>query len=135
MYASYKAIDAAEKPHTSRPETPLKEVVKQMYENGSSASVIVDEYGRPIGIFTERDLVRVIATGGGLEDPVEKHMTKNPLTVGDKESLTKALAIMSQHRIRHLPVVDSEGRLVGIITAKSITEILKTYKEEVGEIE
>ncbi|BAN90623.1 CBS domain-containing protein [Aeropyrum camini] len=135
MYSAYKSIDAAVKPLTVTPQTPVKEVVKMMYTQGKSAAVVVDQDNRPIGIFTERDVVRVVATGGSLDAPVEEYMTRNPAVVRDSESLTKALALMLERRVRHLPVVDHEGRLVGIITASSITEVLKRYKEEVGELE
>ncbi|BAA80842.2 conserved hypothetical protein [Aeropyrum pernix K1] len=135
MYSAYKSIDAAVKPLTAAPQTPVREVVKMMYTQGKSAAVVVDQDNRPIGIFTERDVVRVVATGGDLDAPVEEYMTRNPVAVRDNESLTKALALMIEHRVRHLPVVDQEGKLVGIITASSITEVLKRYKEEVGELE
>ncbi|MCE4611265.1 MAG: CBS domain-containing protein [Desulfurococcales archaeon] len=127
--------DVMRRPATVSPSTRIIDAVKIMNEQGASSVVVVDDYGRPVGIFTERDLVRVVAEGVSLESEVGKVMTPNPITVKVDDPLSIALSKMAEHRIRNLPVVDSEGRLAGLITARDVTEVLKRYKEEVGEIE
>ncbi len=135
MYAMVRVRDVMRRPATVSPSTRIIDAVKIMNEQGASSVVVVDDYGRPVGIFTERDLVRVVAEGVSLESEVGKVMTPNPITVKVDDPLSIALSKMAEHRIRNLPVVDSEGRLAGLITARDVTEVLKRYKEEVGEIE
>ena len=135
MYAMVKVRDVMRRPATVRPSTRIIDAVKVMNEQGTSSVIVVDDYGRPLGIFTERDLVRVVAEGVSLESEVGEVMTPNPVTVRIDDPLSLALSKMVEHRIRNLPVVDSEGRLAGLVTARDVTEVLKRYKEEVGEIE
>ena len=130
-----RVMDVMRRPATVSPSTRIIDAVKIMNEQGASSVVVVDDYGRPVGIFTERDLVRIVAEGISLESEVGKVMTPNPITVKVDDPLSIALSKMAEHRIRNLPVVDSEGRLAGLITARDVTEVLKRYKEEVGEIE
>ena len=135
MYALYRVRDVMRRPVTVPPEATVKEAVKLMHREGSSSVIIVDSEGRPIGIFTERDLVRVVAEGVDLETSISRVMTPRPITVSVDDPLSKAVSKMVEHRIRNLPVVDSEGRLAGLVTARDVTETLKKYKEEVGELE
>lgn len=135
MYSSYKVRDVMRKPVTARPDETVEAAVKRMYENDSSSIVVVDDSGKPIGIFTERDLVRVVAKGMPLSTRIEEVMTPKPVTVRDDDYLAVALQKMIEYRIRNLPVVDKEGNLVGLITARDVTRVLKLYKEEVGELE
>ncbi len=135
MYAMIKVGDVMRRPVTVKPEFTVKEAVSLMHRSGSSSVIVVDDEGRPIGIFTERDLVRVVAEGVSLEASIREVMTPNPVTVRVDDPLSKAISKMAEHRVRNLPVVDSEGRLAGLVTARDVTEALKRYKEEVGEIE
>ncbi len=135
MYSSYRVRDVMRKPVTARPGESIETVVKRMYENDSSSAVIVDDSGKPLGIFTEKDLVRVVAKGIPLSTRIEEVMTPRPVTVRDDDYLAVALQRMIEYRIRNLPVVDKDGNLVGLITARDVTKVLKLYKEEVGELE
>nr|MEB3851030.1 CBS domain-containing protein [Desulfurococcales archaeon] len=80
--------------------------------------------GRLLGIFTERDLVHHLHRGGGLDDRLGETMTRNPVTVREDESLWKAVILMVEHGIRHLPVVDSQGRLVGVVSVRDALRAL-----------
>ena len=74
------------------------------------------------GVFSERDVIQGLAGGGGLLDrPVRDLMTAPALTVAPHDSVLGALSLMTQRRIRHLPVVEG-GRLVGIV---SIGDLVK----------
>jgi len=135
LYSSYRVRDVMRKPVTARPEETIEAAVKRMYENDSSSIVIVDDEGKPVGIFTERDLVRVVAKGVPLTTRIEEVMTPRPVTVREDDYIAVALQRMLEYRIRNLPVVDREGNLVGLITARDVAKVLKLYKEEVGELE
>lgn len=85
-------------------------------------SVVVVEGARPVGIFTERDvLVRVV--GRGFESRltlVADVMTPEPITVSSRTTVGEAMTIVTVQRCRHLPVVDA-GELLGLISAGDLT--------------
>ena len=109
---------------TAKPGDQISNVVAAMYRAGVGSVVVVDDRGVPIGIFTERDLVRVVAEGIPLNIPVERVMTTRVITASIDESLNTAAHKMLDHGIRHLPVVDSSGKLVGIISIRDVVKAL-----------
>lgn len=87
--------------------------------------VLVCENQRVVGIFTERDLMkRVLAAGKPLTVPVGDCMTPHPVTVHPKEPIAAAVRHMEEGGYRHLPVVDSDGRPVGVLSIKRIVHYL-----------
>ncbi|NLW87778.1 MAG: KpsF/GutQ family sugar-phosphate isomerase [Planctomycetes bacterium] len=97
----------------------------------SGAMVLVDSHGRLSGILTDGDVRRLlISTGGrGLMDrPVKDVMKQNPLHISIGELASKALGILNSHRIDELPVVDEEGKPVGIIDVQDLLGV-KTIRE------
>ena len=84
----------------------------------SSCALVVEDT-QVIGIFTERDVVRAIAAGVDLsKTEIAQVMTQPVITLAlsATENVLTALSAMRQHRIRHLPVVDEQGKLVGLVT-------------------
>ncbi|PCD04571.1 hypothetical protein COC42_10065 [Sphingomonas spermidinifaciens] len=81
------------------------------------------------GIFSERDVLYAIARDGAaaLDRPVAELMTAPPISVGPAESVIGALALMTQRRIRHLPVIEG-GRLIGFV---SIGDLVKYRIERI----
>lgn len=94
------------------------------------AVVVSDGEGQVAGILSERDIVRAISKGGAavLSSPVADMMTRDVITCTESETLDNIMQIMTRGRFRHLPVVDSAGRLAGII---SIGDAVKFH---IGEI-
>jgi CBS domain-containing protein len=90
----------------------------------SHGSAMVCTAGKVVGIFTERDLMRVIASGKGLEVPLSQVMTANPKTVTDAETLFEVARSMDQGGYRRLPVVDSTGRPSAIVDVKALVHFL-----------
>jgi PAS domain S-box-containing protein len=114
-------------PATVSPGTSLLSVVQGMERCRSSCVVVVHEQ-RPVGIFTERDVVKLIAAQQPLTDlPIDSIMTRQVITLPLAEITDVATAFhrMQHHCVRHLPVVDAQGLLVGIITTRSLRESLK----------
>jgi len=108
---------------TAGKNTPLKEVANSMYEKRVGSVVVVDEAGKPVGIVTERDLVYVCAKGLSADTPIWMVMTENPITIGEDALLLDAVEKMRSLNVRHLPVVDKEGKLVGIISVRDVLDL------------
>ncbi len=109
-------------PASVKPDNTVMDAVLIMDKLGIGALPVVDENGRLIGIFTERDLLRrVVARRRNPEKTLIRDvMTPNPVTVKPDESVAEALRIMSSLKVRHLPVVNDAGILVGIVSIKDI---------------
>jgi CBS domain-containing protein len=87
--------------------------------------LLVCQHQHVIGIFTERDLMkRVLAAGKPLTVPVAECMTPNPVTVHPKEPIAAAVRRMEEGGYRHLPVVDDDGRPIGVLSVKRIVHYL-----------
>ena len=105
---------------TVSPEEKIVDAVKKMYENNVGSVLVVDEEGKLVGIFTERDLVKVVATGTSLETPIKEVMTKRLITVKPEDPLPLVASKMIENNIRHIPVVDKDGKLKGIISIRRV---------------
>ena len=105
---------------TAGAETSASEVAQQMRDHNVGSVVIVEPDGFPIAMVTDRDLaMRVLADGSDPDTPIGKRVSR-PLVSGDPEmELEEAAALMVQHRVRRLPVVDA-GELTGIVTLDDI---------------
>jgi len=105
---------------TTTPEASVVSVARQMRDSRVGSVVIVDPAGTPVAMITDRDLtVRVFAAGADPEAPVGDHASR-PLVCGEPEmELDEAAALMVQHRVRRLPVVDGDS-LTGIVTLDDI---------------
>ncbi len=92
--------------------------------------VVVLDGDRLAGIFTERDvLTRVVAAGlDPRTTPITRVMTPSPLTVDPTLTLEKAMALISEKRMRHLPVLDA-GRLVGLISIGDLNKWVVEHLE------
>lgn len=119
---------------TIQPQRSLKEAVRLLERHNIGALVVVDESGMPIGIISERDIVRQAARDDNdlLARPVSAVMTRNVVTGSPQDDLQSVLRTMTEKHFRHLPIMD-QGRLAGII---SIGDVVKAQITEYqGEIE
>ncbi|MGC8572935.1 MAG: CBS domain-containing protein [Caldisphaera sp.] len=119
-----KVSDVMKKPVTVSPNSSIIEVAKIMYNNKIGSVVVVSPDDKVIGIFTERDLTRVVAENSPLNKNVGDVMTRNPILIKYTEGLSKAISLMYEKNVRHLPVVDEEGRIKGIISTRDLTGVL-----------
>jgi CBS domain-containing protein len=105
---------------TAEPSSTALEVAQLMRDHRVGSVIVVDPEGAPMAIVTDRDLaVRILAEEAGLQTPIGDHATR-PLVSGEPEmELDEAAALMVQHRVRRLPVVDGD-RLAGIVTLDDI---------------
>jgi CBS domain-containing protein len=110
-----RAIEAAE---------PVSAAVEAM-RRGKIGCLLVTRDGLLVGVFTERDLLaRVLAPGLPAETPLAACMTPDPVTVQPKDSVRTAIRRMEQGGYRHLPVVDDDGRPVGVLSARRVLHYL-----------
>jgi CBS domain-containing protein len=99
-------------------ETLLAEAVRTMREQGVGSIVVVDRGSRPVGIFTEHDLVRVLA-GELRATPVSAVMTRDPIALPAHALAYEAALAMAENKIRHV-LVTEEGRLAGVISERDL---------------
>jgi len=107
---------------TARPDDTFADVAKLMRLHGISSVVVLD--GTKLqGIVTERDIVNLIAAGGDPHEvKVALGMTRRDLeTVSPKTDIAEAAEHMMTRGIRHLPVTDTRGKVVGIISIRDLT--------------
>jgi CBS domain-containing protein len=107
---------------TDRPDDSLREAAVKMREQ-QTGSLLVLEGNDLVGIVTERDVLKAVATGMDLDGPISEVMSKDLVTVEPGTSLREAARIMADRWIRHLPVLDG-GRLVGIVSQRDLAGVL-----------
>ncbi|KUJ92843.1 MULTISPECIES: CBS domain-containing protein [Archaeoglobus] len=102
--------------------TKVKEVCKIMGEK-RIGSVIVTRNGKPVGIFTERDLLSKVLLEGSLEDEVGKHISSPLIVVSPDYDVRESARIMADMKIRRLVVMEEE-EIKGIFTAADLARVL-----------
>ncbi len=123
---SVSRLDIGE-PHTIAGTATITEALAAMRAAHVSCLLVVQD-DKVVGIFTERDLLtRVLAVRKPLSLSVAECMTPEPVTVNPKDPVRTAIRRMQSGGYRHLPVVDEEGRPVGILSAKKIVQYLADH--------
>jgi signal transduction histidine kinase len=120
-----RAIDR--EPIAVTPDTPVVEVLVTMSQNRASYILIL-ENEKLVGIFTERDVVKLTTTPMDLSEMlVAQVMTCQLITLSleEKGDIFSVLSLLRSARIRHLPLLDDRDRVVGVITPESLRQVLK----------
>ena len=107
----------------------VQEAANRMKDKNVSSLVVVDEIGRPLGLITERDLVRKVCTHDVFTSKlINKEIVSSPLiSIDSNSSASQAVDMMLQNNVRHLLVVDSESsegldKPIGIVTPLDFTK-------------
>ncbi len=113
--------------HTTTPSTTVFDAVKLMAEKGIGA-LLVTEGDKLVGIVTERDYARKVAlmSRSSRDTPVREIMTSDVMFVRPDQTSSECMALMTENRLRHLPVMDG-GKLLGLI---SIGDLVKDIISE-----
>jgi CBS domain-containing protein len=113
--------------HSVRPSDTVLTALSTMAEHDVGA-VLVIERGEVVGVLSERDYARKVALVGrsSRDSPVSAIMTTDVVAVAPQRSIEECMALMTQRRIRHLPVIENR-RLVGVI---SIGDLVKAMIDE-----
>ncbi|MEX0865871.1 MAG: CBS domain-containing protein [Pirellulales bacterium] len=101
------------------PDTPVREVVAALQQHNAGTAVVSEE-GRPVGIFTERDAIRLIAAASDMAMPIRDVMINPVVCLPRQASVGQAIQLMQQHGYRSLPIVDDDGKLQGMIKVSGI---------------
>ena len=109
---------------TAKPNITIKDAVRTLHEKHVGSIVITDDNQKCVGIFTERDAIRIIANEVPLDTTIDQVMTKNVATIGEEASLEEARRLVISHGIRHLPVVDRKGELTGLLSVRKLLDEL-----------
>jgi CBS domain-containing protein len=112
---------------TITPSAPVLDAVKLMAEKNIGALLVMED-AKVVGIITERDYARkiVLMSRSSKETPVRDIMTSSVMYVRPDQTNEECMALMTNHRVRHLPVMDN-GKLVGLI---SIGDLVKDIISE-----
>ena len=102
------------------PEDTLGEVAERMSAVNVGA-VVVKDYGRLIGILTERDMLKAMAARVHTSEArVRQWMTEDPLTASAEMGVDEAAQVMLEHNFRHLPVLDDSGQVIGLVSLRRV---------------
>lgn len=102
------------------PEDTLGEVAERM-SGANVGAVIVKDYGRLIGILTERDMLKAMAARVHTSEArVREWMTADPITAATDTDVEEAARTMLEHGFRHLPVLDEVGQVAGIASLRRV---------------
>lgn len=100
-------------------EQPVNEVAQAMVQTRVGSAVVIDDPWL-VGIFTERDALRAVASGADLTTmPVKEWMTQDPVTVGADTDTEEAAVLMATHGFRHLPVMDGD-KVIGVVSLRDV---------------
>lgn len=112
---------------TLSPHHTLSEVANLMNDRYFRHCVVVDNYGKVVGVISDRDILRALARNpNSRQKSLDQIMTRNPVTVKRSTPIVDAVSKLLAKRINCLPVVEDDGRICGIVTS---TDLLKSYQQ------
>ena len=115
------------------PAASLADAAKLLTEKRIGAVVVREMDGPLLGILSERDLVKALAAhgAGALEQAVDRHLTREVVTCGLGHTMEDLMDMMTRGRFRHVPVLDDDGSLCGVISIGDVVKnrIAETVRE------
>lgn len=115
--------------HTVTPDTLVEDAAALMLDNSIGSVVVVDENGHLEGILTNTDFVTIVAKSKPkAETTVERYMTTDVVTAGVQDSIRDVADAMLEHGFHHMPVVDEEDNVIGMITTTDLASYISTVQ-------
>lgn len=118
------------------PDVSILDALRFMAEKNIGAAMVI-KAGKPVGIFSERDYARKVALQGKDErqTPISDVMTRQVIGVRLDYEIEMALALMTNKFIRHLPVIDEDNKIVGVISIGDVVkELVAEQKYVIGQL-
>ncbi len=104
------------------PSDSIKRVIEIIDKGTMGIALVVNQGGRLLGTVTDGDIRRGMLRGVNLEEPVEKVMNPNPITVDEGATKEELLSLMKEKSIRQIPIVDANHRVIGISLLSDLIE-------------
>ncbi len=120
---------------TLLPTETVERAVRLLAEWRIGAVVVEDQWQKLAGIFSERDLVRLLAQDGpaAMQRPLQAVMTHNVITCRAEDRIDDILRLMTINKVRHVPVTEA-GRLAGIVSIGDLVNHRLTEKQQEAEV-
>ena len=114
-----------------RPDDSVYHALEQLAEKGIGALCVVDDAGQLVGFFSERDYARKVILKGkdSVNTPVADIMATELVTVTPDTGVDECMNLMTDHKIRHLPVLDN-GQLVGLVSIGDLVKHIIAHQEQ-----
>lgn len=111
--------------YTVQPDATIADAAGKLIEESIGSLVVVDDADQPVGMFTNTDLARVVSEGKSpTETTVDEYMTTEFFTLNAENGARDAAAKMIGKGVHHLPVVDEDGSVIGMVSTMDITAYL-----------
>jgi CBS domain-containing protein len=107
---------------TAKEDTLISDAIMLLNERHVGSVIVINEEQRCVGIFTERDAIRMCAQKAALDQPIRKVMSSHVVTISLEASYEEAKTLMLSHKIRHLPVTDETGKLIGLFSLRAFLD-------------
>jgi CBS domain-containing protein len=104
--------------------------VMQLLRAQRTGAMLVCDGEKLVGIFTERDALKLMAQGADLSKPVSQVMSRDPATIPSNATVGQAIGVMAEGGYRHLPIVDDSGRPTGVVAVHGIVHYLVDHFPE-----
>jgi len=117
--------------YSVRSDASVLSAIQMLADRGIGALLVIDN-GRLVGILSERDYARKVILKGRSSNTttVGEIMTPSPITIRGDETVDHAMHLMTNNRIRHLPVVDSGGELTGVLSIGDVVNWIVTSQTQ-----
>lgn len=117
---------------TAKEDLSIQQAVQLLHERHVGSIIIIDDEQKVTGIFTERDAIRLMASKVSTEEPLSKTMSRHVVTITHEASFDEAKRLMLSHDIRHLPVTDTTGKLIGLFSLRAFFDEILGLKTPVA---
>lgn len=113
---------------TAKEDQSVQQAVQLLSDRHVGSVVVIDDEEKCIGIFTERDAIRMMANRSSTDVPLGKSMSRHVVTISIDASFDEAKRLIFTHNIRHLPVTDNTGKLIGLFSLRAFLDEIHGIK-------
>jgi len=118
-----KLKEIANEPIVIDKNSTIADAIRIMIQNNIGFLPVVDENGKLVAVFSEKDALRAIANGASLDTPLINYATKQPKTLSCEDSVTKAVKLVVENNIRHIVGIDSSGKVKCVASVKDLLTV------------